>query len=223
MMQTDKTNNLYKTCSYCNIEKETSLFSLRKSGKYGVSARCKDCDKEYNQNYYKNNKDKIINNVAKWASENINKRREYSNRWVSLNKEKSLAGNKRWRDENKEQMSNCRKNWVKNKLETDPVFAMKTRIRISICGSFKRFGYTKRSKTAQILGCDWDFFKLHIEKQFISGMNWNNREKWHLDHIIPLAVAKTEDDVIRLNHFTNLRPLWAEDNFKKSDNVETLL
>ncbi len=73
--------------------------------------------------------------------------------------------------------------------------------------------------TAEILGCTWEFFRDYIEEQFRDGMTWDNygREGWHLDHIIPLYSAKTDKEVYRLNHYTNLQPLWAEDNLKKSN------
>jgi hypothetical protein len=80
-------------------------------------------------------------------------------------------------------------------------------------------GYTKRSKTNDILGIDFDGFKKHIESKFAEGMNWENRELWHIDHIIPISSAKTEEEVFKLNHYTNLQPLWAEDNYKKSDKL----
>jgi hypothetical protein len=47
-------------------------------------------------------------------------------------------------------------------------------------------------------------------------MNWDTYGKWHLDHIIPLYEAKTEEEILKLNHYTNLQPLWAEDNLKKN-------
>jgi hypothetical protein len=46
-------------------------------------------------------------------------------------------------------------------------------------------------------------------------MCWDNQGKWHIDHIIPLSSGKTEDDIIKLCHYTNLQPLWAIDNMKK--------
>jgi len=87
-----------------------------------------------------------------------------------------------------------------------------------IRSSFKRKlnnDWKKTSKTENMLGCKFDFFKNYIEKQFTEGMTFKNYGDWHLDHIKPLALAKTEEDVITLNHYTNFQPLWAKDNFKK--------
>jgi len=50
-------------------------------------------------------------------------------------------------------------------------------------------------------------------------MSWENRGKWHIDHIVPVSSAKTEQDIIKLNHYTNLRPMWASDNIKKSNKM----
>jgi hypothetical protein len=67
--------------------------------------------------------------------------------------------------------------------------------------------------------CSFEEFFIHIESQFIDGMSWENRSLWHIDHIIPLATAKTEEEILRLNHYTNLRPLWALDNLKKGSKI----
>lgn len=48
-------------------------------------------------------------------------------------------------------------------------------------------------------------------------MSWENRHLWHIDHIVPLATAKTEQDVIALNHVSNLRPMWSKENLSKGD------
>ena len=59
-------------------------------------------------------------------------------------------------------------------------------------------------------------------------MNWDNKgnpkdgilelnKTWDIDHIIPISTAITEEDIIRLNHYTNLQPLcsYYNRNIKK--------
>jgi hypothetical protein len=71
-----------------------------------------------------------------------------------------------------------------------------------------------------MLGIDWIGFKFHIESKFQEGMSWENYGQWHVDHIKPLSLATTEQKVMELNHYTNLQPLWAVDNIKKSNKYE---
>lgn len=113
--------------------------------------------------------------------------------------------------------------WHKKKLSECEVYAMKSRVRGLITKCIRAGGYTKRSRTQAILGCTWEEFKTHIERQFTKGMNWDNRGEWHLDHIVPISSATTEDEVIALNHFTNFRPMWAKDNIRKGASMEFLI
>jgi hypothetical protein len=59
----------------------------------------------------------------------------------------------------------------------------------------------------------------HLESKFVDGMSWDNRSRWHIDHIMPLASAKTEEELVALCHYTNLQPLWAAENLRKSDKL----
>ncbi len=111
------------------------------------------------------------------------------------------------------------RNYQKQRRDNDACFYLKDKVRKYIHSSLKRGGYTKKSRTHEILGCDYETFAAHLEAQFVDGMNWDNRDKWHIDHIIPLASTQTEEDVLRLNHYSNLQPLWAEDNLAKSDKM----
>jgi hypothetical protein len=61
--------------------------------------------------------------------------------------------------------------------------------------------------------------KLYIQSQWSEGMNWGNYGKnkncWSIDHIISPNSTQTESDIIRLQHYSNLRPLWHSENIKK--------
>ena len=135
---------------------------------------------------------------------------------VSVCSRCSSENRKNWRENKngKEWMNN----YMKNRINTDSLFKFKSNVRGLIYQSFKRKknnDWNKKTKTENILGCKFEEFKIYIEKQFTNGMNWENQGKWHLDHIKPLKLAETEEDVIKLNHYTNFQPLWAEDNLKK--------
>jgi hypothetical protein len=86
----------------------------------------------------------------------------------------------------------------------------------TIRNRINRFHQTNK-RTEEILGCSYDFFKSYIESKFVNDMNWENQGKWHYDHIKPISLAKTEEEVLLLNHYTNFQPLWQKDNLQKSD------
>lgn len=69
------------------------------------------------------------------------------------------------------------------------------------------------------LGCSVKFLKDWLEDQFVDGMSWNNYGEWHIDHKKPVSLfhLELESERLAVNHFTNLQPLWAEENIKKSN------
>lgn len=112
-------------------------------------------------------------------------------------------------------------------MKKDPVYKMSKKIRNLIGLTFKNKGFTKKTKTYIILGCSFGEYKAHIEAKFEPWMNWTNygpyipdsERTWNIDHIIPIASANTEDEVIKLNHYTNLRPLCSKENLDKSNRI----
>lgn len=68
-----------------------------------------------------------------------------------------------------------------------------------------------------MIGCNWKALKKHLELQFKKGMSWGNYgSDWHIDHVIPLVRSdRGFYSVEELCHFTNLQPLWANDNIVK--------
>jgi hypothetical protein len=153
--------------------------------------------------------------ARQWVKANPEKSRLRGKEDRARNREKILARHRAWKAKNKEWVKEYRRKRVAIKRATDPVFRLAVDFRCSIGLAFRNRGFRKRSKCLKILGCSFEKLKEHLEKQFFPGMTWDNRSEWHIDHIVPLASAKTEEDVTRLNHHTNLRPLWAIDNLKK--------
>lgn len=111
---------------------------------------------------------------------------------------------------------------TQRRYETDNVFAVATRCRARLAKALQRAGYAKNGKTQDLIGCSYKDLIAHIEAQFVDGMGWHNRNEWHLDHIIPVASAKTEDELLDLFHFSNLQPLWADDNRRKGARLEVV-
>lgn len=137
------------------------------------------------------------------------------------NKDSISESKKVWRKENKDKINEYRRNYQKQRLKNDPLYKLKSSIRNRINLSFKRGGFDKKSKTADILGCSFEDFRVYLQALFDEKMNWENQGEWHLDHIIPVSLAETEEDVLKLNHYTNFQPLWAIDNIKKSNKLES--
>lgn len=157
-----------------------------------------------------------------WHHNNKPRYRENNRRWANRNRDALRIYQQEWRDKNRDDVRAKRRAW-KRGLKDNHLWSLKNRIGSLVRGSFKRRSLSKPSWTEEILGCSFEFFRQHIERQFLDGMTWDNRHLWHIDHIIPLATAETEDDVIALNHFTNLRPLWAEQNQEKKAKILFLI
>lgn len=104
---------------------------------------------------------------------------------------------------------------ARERMENDPLFAFKRRSRQLIRSSLNRNGFRKASKTEAMLGCSLAQFRSHIEKQFHSGMSWENSNLWEIDHIVPMSAASDQEEAVLLNRFTNLRPLWRLENRSK--------
>lgn len=109
--------------------------------------------------------------------------------------------------------------WAKSKRLSDSTYLIKGRVRARLSNAFKRLERGKGKPTQAIIGCDWATLKSHIESKFTDGMSWDNRSQWHIDHIVPLSSASTEEELMNLCHYMNLQPLWALDNIRKSSNI----
>lgn len=167
---------------------------------------CKGCYKRRAAAWAQSNREKRLAIARKSAEKNRAARKAY----YDSARAKELA--EKWRRANAV-------DYMRRRRASDPVYAFTVKIRVMLMKTLRKKGYTKRSKSQQILGCTWGELVAHIESKFQPGMTWENRGEWHIDHITPLATAETEADIIRLNHYTNLQPLWAADNLRKGGRI----
>mgnify|MGYP006407583947 CR=1 FL=1 len=215
-----------KKCIKCKIEKELIEFTNRKDSKDGFYNECRLCQKEYDKKHYKANKEKRKEQMKEYNKVNKEIIQEYKKEYYESNKKFLTEYAKEYYKANKEKMkeySEANKG-RKNKLaierkKVDPLFKLSSNLRTRTWYAFKRKGYNKNTKTQEMLGVDWEVCKSHIERQFTKGMSWDNSGDWHIDHIIPLSSANTEEELKKLCHYSNLQPLWAVDNLMKSAKI----
>ena len=215
-----------KVCSKCKGEKKVCEFGNSKSSKDGLLYSCKECNNKRSVNYRKDNPEKVLELTINWTKKNPEWVYNRHKKWREENPDKVNELKKNWLDKNPEKRKEYRENYKPRKQEqrkerrdSDPVFNLTNRLRCRLWKYLKILNITKTNKTFDIVGCSPQFLKEHLETQFTDGMSWDNRSEWHIDHIIPLSSAKTEDELYKLCHYENLQPLWAEDNLKKSNKI----
>lgn len=209
----------------------------------------KEKNTEYNKKYYYNNKEYFSKKSKEY---NVINREEISNQkkeYYLNNKEYFSKKSKEYKINNGEKLKEYYKiyikeyynidenktkksEYIKNKKKLDTLYRLKIIIRTSISNSMKKRGYTKKCFTYKILGCSFQEFKFYIENKFEPWMNWDNHGLyngeqnygWDLDHIIPISSAVNEENLIKLNYFTNFQPLCSyinrhikRDNYVKID------
>lgn len=238
-----------KKCYLCNIEKNCEAFYSDTSRVDGLSNRCKDCDSSARKERIRKNPEQKANTDRLYAGRNKDKITAYQSEYrgknaaeISIqragyrkaNKEIISARNKEWREKNhttwclsqkqyyesnKTKVVRRNSQYKTSRRKTNHLVHLACLISRRLHHALSRNTYTKKSRTCEILGCAYADLVNHLESQFKDGMSWENRGKWHIDHKIPLASAKTEEELLKLCHYTNLQPLWAFDNLSKGSKI----
>ena len=217
-----------KICAKCGLEKELNEFGKLKCSKDGLNYSCKVCSNNRSSKYRQDNPEKILKLTRDWCKKNpewvYNRHKKYR----LDNTDKLNENKKKWLDTNPEKRKLYRENYKprkqvqrKERRQTDVVFKLVNNVRSRIYKYLKILNITKKNTTFDIVGCTPEELKIHIENQFTEGMLWGNHGQfgWHIDHILPLDSAKTEDDIYKLCHYTNLQPLWWKDNLKTGTKI----
>ena len=118
-----------------------------------------------------------------------------------------------------EKLDSLRK--YKKERSKDPKQKLINTMRARLSEFLKQKGYDKDRRTFNVIGCTPDELRKYIEAQFKDGMSWDNysHTTWHIDHIIPISSARDKDEIYKLSHYTNLQPLWAKENYEKSNKI----
>lgn len=185
-----------KVCSKCGETRNLNEFRKDITKKDGLRPECKVCVKNFEKNKRSSNPKMMSLKLKEFYLSNPDKRKKYRENYK-----------KRKHQQRKE------------RRENDPLYHIAEKVRTRLWKYLKIFKIKKNNRTFDIVGCTPEFLKEHLEKQFSDGMSWENRSEWHIDHIIPLSSASSEEELYKLCHYTNLQPLWAEENLKKSNKI----
>ncbi len=228
-----------KCCIRCNIIKNIQLFSKDNRQEDGFRNVCKDC--RNSKNRLKNFKPdlKLTHKLClkckqTLSIDNFNLDRTKVDGYVKYCKSCRSVSNKisyiqhsqikkkkssdyYYNNKNKIRVATRARNKVRTK--NDPFYCMKRRLRNRLYYALLNKNWKKNTRFTKYIGCSREELLKHIESQFLPGMSWDNQSTWHIDHIIPLSSAKTLDEMEKLCHYSNLRPLWAKDNIIKGSKL----
>lgn len=193
----------------CGDSKELTEFHRSSTTKDGYKPICKSYKKIIRHQCYIKNK---------------NHEYQLSVLWRKNNKDKSKRIYRRKNIERKEYFKNYRiahrkqrAEYEKWKLKNDINYNLSSKLRHRLTEAIKSQNINKTNKALELLGCNINDFKKHLQSQFKIGMTWGNYGKWHIDHIKPCAsfdLTNLEEQKICF-HYSNMQPLWAHENLQK--------
>jgi len=185
--------------------------------KYFTEEERKLAKKRNKKKYYEKYKERIKAKSKKYYQNYKEERLIYQKEYQKNNEEKIKKYNKKYGKKYRENHREEKRNYENCKLKTDINFRLRKNIRRRINHALK--GKYKPGSSIKDMGCTFKEFKMRFENLFDSKMSWDNYGKWHIDHIIPLSSfdLSNRDEFLKACHYTNLQPLWAEENLSKGD------
>jgi len=165
-------------------------------------------------------RERALANKKRRYHQNPEKFRLETKTFRELNPDKALAWSRK--SDRKRQKTPARRAWIKawskKHRATNASYAISCRLRVRLATAIAKQRAKKSCPTAELLGCDWQFFLKWIEAKFSQGMSWDNRSQWHIDHIRPCCSydLTNPEEQRKCFHYTNLQPLWATDNLSKN-------
>lgn len=189
-----------KYCKHCQVDHPlTKDFWQR----IETSPRCRIKIKDYNSNWRAINSKRHLKLVTVWKENNPDRVKQHKKTYFQQNKTKIIAKHS---------------DYCKTRRKTDVQYRLAYNLRRRLNAALRK-GY-KSGSAINDLGCSIEEFRIYLESKFQPGMTWSNYGSgWHVDHIRPLANydLSNREIFLQLVHYTNLQPLWAADNIRKSN------
>ena len=191
-----------KNCALCE-----KIFKSKSNKAQFCSKECK------NKQWYVDNKKHKNNYGKQYYVDNKNDIDAYTKLNSYKYSEYQKVANKQWRQDNPGYQNTYAKVRKKEDVNFKLILSLRTRLNSAIRGNYKA------GSAVSDLGCSIEELKKYLESKFEEGMNWSNWSKtgWQIDHIKALANfdLNNPEELKKAVHYTNLQPLWAEDNLSK--------
>lgn len=167
--------------------------------------------------------------ASEWRKENPEAARERDRRYRQKTPAYHAERQRRWRLENYEHSKAYHRAYMARRRNEDVAYRLRRMLASRIVTAMVRRCVVKSAATETLVGCSFRELKDHIESRFLTGMSWENfgRKKgvrcWEIDHRIPCAkfdLSRWDHQSVCF-HYSNLQPMWAEDNRKKKDKFPT--
>jgi len=190
------------------------MFSKRASSKDGLYSRCKPCKRKEAGTIHGWDRQPGWEERRAEREKLSDKLRRHENRLVT--KVKSAE----YYIKNKDTIRQRCVAYTRKRKAIDPVFKMRCTIASIISNAFTSQGVLRRKRVEGILGCTYENFLEHLALTAVQNYGvYLFDENYHIDHIVPVSLADTEDELLQLNHYTNLQLLTAADNLFKKDRI----
>ena len=191
-----------KICTKCKriLVANKINFCKKKNGKWGLSSRCKECDKKRNKKYYDDNKEEILEQKKQYYNDNKEVISKQKKQYYNDNKEEKKEYSKKYRNNHKEEISENKKRYHKDNPEK--IFNNRNRRRKK--EKSQGNGINKDQWYEMMNFFDWKCAYSGIE------FSWNNKENDRsIDHVIPLNEGGE-------NEIWNCVPMLKDYNSSKS-------
>ena len=207
-----------KTCGTCLIEKRVIDFGPHKTAADGRNPKCKSCVSEYNREYRKKNRNRIIENDLRYAANHREEARKRAIQWRRDNPERTKEKDRRYYQNNRErELEHSKQRHIKN-AEANKQRSQQWRKdnpdRVNAQVAKRRADKIQATPKWANLKSIEHLYALAVMLTEI------NEVSYQVDHVVPL----NSDLVCGLHCEDNLRVITAEENnTKKNKLIETLL